>query len=382
MGPDDDSRFLARNRERYRSARRIRPLFAGIETYPAMLEAIASAVHSIQLETYIFASDATGLRFAEALAERASVGLDVRVIFDGLGSMTTSSTMWARMREAGVKLQEFHPVAPWRKRWNISRRDHRKILIVDNKTGFLGGINLGDDYADVADGGAGWHDMHCEITGDAVIDLAHMFRRTWLDCGGVDYPAPESPSTLASDRSPLLRILENGPASQRKVIRMAYLRSLAMARETVRLKNAYFLPDRTLRAALLAAARRGVAVDVIVPGHSDSRLVQWASYYVFRRLLPGGVRVWRWRHTMMHAKSAVIDGQWSTIGSCNLDARSLRYNLEVTAEIVCNEVGSALRDRFEDDMTTCEAFTMDHWHALPLRVKAAAWLTYRFRNWL
>ena len=346
-----------------------------------MLAAIAGATRSILFEIYIFADDRIGRRFASALCERAAAGCRVRLIYDSVGSFRFA--LRDSLEAAGVQVVEFHPVAPWRKRFNLSHRDHRKIMVVDDEVGFVGGINIGEDYAELNDGGKGWHDLHCRLRGEIVIDLARSFRRTWIHNGGAMYDAPLLPSAHRSRAvtPPAIRLLENGPLKS-LAIRASYLRAIAKARVHVQLQNAYFLPDRSVRAALIRARKRGVAVTIIVPGRSDMRSVQWASLYVFRRLTPHGVRVLRWRGPMMHAKSAVVDASWSKIGSYNLDARSLRYNLEVAVEIVSATTGAEMADAFTRDAANCDEFSQAEWRALPWYHKALAWLMYRFRRWM
>ncbi len=346
-----------------------------------MLAAIAGAQHSILFEMYTFADDFIGRRFASALGERAAAGVRVRLIYDGVGSF--GFPYRETLEAAGVQVVEFHPIAPWRKRFNLSHRDHRKIMVVDDEVGFVGGINIGEDYAALNDGGKGWHDLHCRLRGEVVIDLARLFRRTWMHNGGALYDAPPypvatEPRVLAA---PAVRLLENGPLKN-LAIRASYLRAIAKARVNVRLQNAYFLPDRSVRAALIRARRRGVEVTIIVPGRSDVRAVNWASLYVYQKLTPHGIRILRWRGPMMHAKSAVVDSGWSTIGSYNLDARSLRYNLEVAVEIVSATTGVELSEAFARDARDCDEFSQAEWRNLPWCQKALAWLMYRFRRWM
>lgn len=384
--PLTGERFLSlRGSARYRPIEEVTPLREGAETYPAMLAAIGAARHTICLEVYIFADDATGLRFAKALAERARAGVTVRVIYDGVGSVGIGGPVLDTLNAAGVQSVEFHPIAPWRQRWNLSHRDHRKILVVDDEVAFVGGLNIGNDYAARSDGGNGWHDMHCRVRGPVVHDLARLFRRVWLRQGGANYPAPTSAAAApgsARPPLPLIRMLEGGPRMRRADIRAAYLRALAVAASSVQIKNAYFLPDRALRRAMVRLVKRGVTVDVIVPSQSDVRLVEWASLYVYKQMTAQGVRIWRWRGPMMHAKTAVIDATWATIGSCNLDARSFRYNLEVAVECVDAKTGAQLATNFIADREHCDEFAVTSWQRLSWLTRAAAWCAYRLRRWL
>jgi cardiolipin synthase len=358
-------------------------LQSGRETFPAMLRAIGGARRSILLETYIFDDDRTGQRFADALIGRAQAGVEVRVIYDAMGSIAQGAAQPARLRSAGVQVIEYHPIAPWRKRFNLNRRDHRKILVVDDEVAFAGGINLCDDYVALADGGRGWHDVHCELRGPVVADLARLFRRTWLSEGGAPYPAPPpaddhpfQPANLAC------RVVDNAKVRRRGAIRRAYLTAFRAARHHILIENAYFLPERGVRMSLARAARRGIEVSIIVPRSSDVKAIEYAGLYGYRWLTRRGVRLLRWTGPMMHAKTVVIDGVWCTIGSYNFDARSLRYNLEVVVEIIDDGVGAELQRQFRVDEAHTVPYDEDAWRALPWWRKALAWLAFRFRTWL
>lgn len=376
-------RPYARSVTRWRVGCAVDVLRDGGETYPAMLAAIASAKRTILLEVYILAADRTGERFRDALVERARAGVTVRLIYDAIGSFGLSGGFVTSLRDAGITVIDYNPIAPWRRRFNLSHRDHRKILVVDDEVAFTGGLNIANDYAATADGGVGWHDLHCRARGPIVLDLARTFRRTWLRAGGDLYPAPRRASTAPGAGGPCFaRLLENTKRRQRASIRRAYLHVIRTARTTVAIHNAYFLPDRGLRRAMRRAARRGVDVRVIVPGHSDIRMIQWAGLYVYARLARWGVKVLRWRGAMMHAKTAVVDTIWSTIGTYNFDAMSRFNNLEVTVEILDAGVAGALMREFDDDAKHCDVFDEAAWLRLGWWRKALAWLAFRLRRFL
>lgn len=370
-------------RLRWRAGNRVRLLRDGDQTFPAQLAAIAAAQRSVNLEVYIFEDDFIGRKFIDALCERARAGVAVRVLYDAVGSFDLSELQLERMRLDGVQTIEYHPLAPWRRRFGWRMRDHRKILVVDDEIAFVGGLNIGKEYASVATGGAGWHDMHCALRGPIVADLARSFRRNWIANDGADFPAAPRPETLPrNEGESYVRMIDNSIKRQRRPIRRAYLAVIHAAQRQVLLKNAYFLPDRDLRRAIARAVARGVEVAVIVPGNSDVRLVEWAGHYVHRRLAAAGAHILRWPSVMMHAKTAVIDGVWSTVGSYNLDSRSLRYNLEITVEILDERVGGELVQQFKRDALTCDPYNEDVWQAMPWWQKARAWLAYRLRRWL
>ena len=372
----------ARSLVRWRVGCEVTVLRDGGPTYHAMLAAIQAAERSICLETYILASDTTGDRFKLALVERARAGVQVRIIYDAVGSFGISDAWVADLRRAGIDVIDFNPIAPWRRKFNLSHRDHRKLLIVDNEVGFTGGLNIANDYAPVEEGGVGWHDMHCRVKGAVVFDMARLFRRNWIRAGGRAYPAVPRPAEAGGPGASFVRLLENTRRRNRATFRRAYLHVIRAARRFVRIENAYFLPDRGLRRALVRAASRGVDVQIIVPGKSDVRLIEWASLYVLRNLARRGIKIWRWRGVMMHAKTSTVDAMWSTIGSYNFDSQSRFNNLEVTIEILDQTVGDALVKEFDADMPNRIAYDEDAWQKLPWWRKALAWLGYRLRRFL
>ena len=373
----------ARSLLRWRVGCEVVPLRDGGETYTAMLTAIAGAKKTICLETYILAGDRTGDRFKAALVERARAGVKVRLMYDAVGSFGLSDSWHAELREAGAQVMAFNPIAPWRAKFRLSHRDHRKILVVDDEVAFTGGLNIANDYATVEDGGVGWHDEHCRVRGPIVLDLARLFRRSWVRAGGETYPAPPPASDARGvGGSSFVRLIENTARRKKAAIRRAYLHVIKTARSSVWIENAYFMPDRGLRRALVRAVQRGVDVRIIVPGHSDVRLVEWASLYVMRRLARRHVKMLRWRGVMLHAKTAVVDGVWSTIGSYNFDAQSRFNNLECTLEILDPEVGSALATQFERDVAHCDQFDEESWKQLPWWRRAFSWIAFRLRRFL
>ncbi len=373
----------ARSLYRIRRGNAVKVLVGGGPTYRAMLAAIAGARRSICLETYIWEDDNIGTRFAEAVIDRARAGVTVRVIYDAIGGFGMSDAFVQKMTAAGVQVLEYHPIAPWRARFNLSKRDHRKILVVDDEVGFTGGINIADDYAAKEDGGHGWHDVQCELRGPVVADLARLFRSLWIAEGGSRYPVPKRADDVQDRPGDIaVRVVDNTKLRRRGAIRRAYVSAISGARRTILLENAYFLPDRRLRRALYKAVARGVEVAVIVPGSSDIRAVEYAGHYIYRKMAARGLRILRWKGPMMHAKTAVVDGIWSAIGSYNLDNRSLRYNLEVIVEILDADVGAAMEAHFRKDEGLTAVFELAEWSRLRWWQKSLAWLSFRIRNWL
>src|SRR6185295_17002191 len=210
-------RPYARSLQRWRAGCEITVLREGGETYPAMLAALAAAQDTICFETYILASDATGDRFKAVLIDRARAGVTVRIIYDAVGSFGIAESWVNEMRDAGCEVIDFNPIAPWRRRFRLSHRDHRKVIVVDDRVAFTGGLNIANDYASVADGGVGWHDMHCRVRGPIVSDLARGFRRTWIRAGGPAY-ALATPAGGELVGPAYIRLLENTRRKQRTAI--------------------------------------------------------------------------------------------------------------------------------------------------------------------
>lgn len=373
----------ARTQVRWRPGCEVNVLRDGGETYPAMLDALAAARETISIETYILAADATGNRFKDVLIARAKAGVKIRMIYDAVGSFGLPASYAEELRAAGCEVIDFNPIAPWRRRFRLSHRDHRKVIVVDNQVAFTGGLNIADEYDSTANGGGGWHDIHCRVVGPIVLDLARMFRRTWLRAGGGPFrPIASAATAPPGDGACWVRLLDNTLRRQRGTVRRAYLHVIRSARQAVLIENAYFLPDRGLRRALRRAVRRGVDVRVIVPGSSDVRVIEWAMLYVLRGLSKVGVKILRWRGPMMHAKTATIDNTWSTVGSYNFDSQSRFSNLEVTVEILDGETARALSRNFEQDATNCDPYDEQAWRRLPFWKKALSWLSFRFRRFL
>jgi len=310
---------------------RVELLHDGAACLPAMLGAIAAAQREILLEMYWFGSDRTGRRFAEALAERARAGIRVCVTYDAFGSFEADRAMFQGLRDAGCGVYEYNPVRLFRSRTTLAglnRRNHRKLLIVDGEVGFTGGMNLGDPWAPGVDGGAGFRDDMVRVEGPAV--------RAMRDIMLAAYRGPHREQALGADlgsdepRGPCrVRVVANALRGDRRVIERAYMERIRVARSRVLITNSYFVPGRLLRRALTAAAQRVVTVRVLVPGLSDVPMMTYVMHRLYGSLLRRGVELYEWGGGILHAKTAVIDGEWCTIGTHNLDRRSWAYNLEV-----------------------------------------------------
>jgi cardiolipin synthase A/B len=371
---------------------RVHWLFGGAQAYPAMLDAIAMARSEILLETYIWASDANGRRFVDAVCIKAQEGVRVRCLIDGAGSFGFSGEDVARMKAAGVLLSVFHPVGPWRRRWGWQVRDHRKLLIVDGRVAFAGGMNLADDYAPVSWGGRGWHDVHAQIEGPVLRDLAQLFEVSWKYAEPENWvparaalhaprPIPD-PVAIHGSTTRVQALAVGRFFFSRRRVQHHLQHAMTMAKERIWIEAAYFIPNRALRGALKRAARRGVDVRVIVPRHSDIPGLAHASRATWSSLLKAGVHIFEWLPGMLHAKTLSIDGAWCTVGSYNLDSRSLMYNWEVTLEVLDSRLAEQLEDKFRDDLDSCEEVSPGEFRRRGGWSRIRERFFYFFRVWL
>lgn len=362
-------------------------LHDGEECFPAMLDAIEGAQEEVLLEMYWFHSDRIGMRFANALMEAAQRGVVVRVIYDAVGSWEAEDAMFDAMRNAGCEVHMFNPIAPWRKRFNIgvvNRRDHRKLLIVDGRTFFTGGVNIGDAWAPVEEGGGGWRDDMVLVEGPAATQARAIFLHTWRALGENprhgDGWRPAAEPVPGADAP--VRVLANFYRGDRLGIRREYLRRIRAARRFIYITNSYFVPDRAVRRSLANAARRGVDVRVLLPGEGDVLAIHYASRRLYDWLMRHGITLYEWQRTVLHSKSAVIDGIWSTVGTYNLDHRSWRFNLEVNVAVADPGVGGAMKARFEQDLEHSMPVSRRDWRFRPLSERMVESFFYLFRKLL
>ncbi|MBI4385792.1 MAG: cardiolipin synthase [Elusimicrobia bacterium] len=352
----------------------------GREAYPAMMAAIAQARKTIHLETYILRSDRIGWEFAKLLGEKARTAVQVRLIYDSMGSMELSRGYLQYLRNHGISILEYHPVAPWRRRWGWGRRDHRKILVVDGHVGFTGGINIADDYAPLEEGGGGWRDIHVRIEGPGAYELDRIFRETWFRETGRWFAIDGGHDGEAGPS--FVMATANQEFLHRHRIRRAYRYAVRRARRYVSIANPYFIPDRAIRRVLFRAGGRGVRVRVLVPGHSDVPAVSYASRHRYEDLLRHGVRIFEWPGPVLHSKTVVVDGIWSAVGSYNMDHRSWLHNLEVNLHVLDRDFAQKLQEGFERDILASREINLPQWRRRPWEEKLLERLFYFARYWL
>lgn len=344
----------------------------GDAAYPAMLEAIGEARESVALSSYIFRDDDTGRAFCAALAAARARGAEVRVLIDGVGGGYFRAAAYRRLRRAGVPAGLFmHSALPWRMPF-LNLRTHKKILILDGRVAFTGGINISQANRVALAPPHPVRDTHFRIAGPVVEQLAAAFSREWAFVTGEELEGPRWFPPLPPAGGTAARVVTSGPDADVRKIEIVVLEAIACARRSVRLTTPYFLPAETVVNALALAALRGVSVDVVIPGRSDHRVVDWAARAHVDPLLDAGVRIWLDAPPFDHSKVLVIDEAWCFVGSANWDMRSFRLNFELNVELYDAELARWLDGFVRDKMTTPLTGEALRARALPVQLRDAA----------
>jgi cardiolipin synthase len=358
----------------------------GAATYAAMFGAIRQAKNHINLETYIIEADATGDEFSDLLLQAQGRGVQVNLIYDSVGAINTPKAFFERLSRAGIAVLEFNPVNPLTAKgpWQINNRDHRKLLIADGRSVILGGINISNVYTSGSAflqriikppaNGVVWRDTDLKIEGPVVAEFQKLFLQTWEKQHGPALAAKAYFPKLAPQGHDIVRAIGSTPDDPYSLIYLTLISAIGNAEKTVHLTNAYFVPDVQLLKALNDAAARGVQVQLILPSHSDSELVFHAGRAHYAGLLAGGVQIYERQGALLHAKTAVIDGVWSTVGSTNLDWRSFLDNDEVNAVVLGREFAAQMQAMHQQDLDASQRITPQAWANRPLRFKLKEWL--------
>jgi cardiolipin synthase len=329
----------------------------------AMLRAIEGARRRIHLETYILRGDATGRRFLDAMTERARAGVEVRLLYDGIGSRGLDVSLLEPLRSAGGDAVVFNPLSRLYPRWAPRRRDHRKILVVDGEVAFTGGLNVGDEYLLGAglDGNPAtpWRDAHVRLEGPAVAMLEAVFLESWFRADGPDRPwtGLDGPP-ITTPEGEAVAVIADGPTYHKRRVRDLLVAALERSRQRARLATPYFVPGRKLATALAETASRGVEVHLLLAGFTDHPLVRWAARGRLPALLASGVRAFEFERSMMHAKVAVFDSSWALIGTSNLDRQSLEHSYEVNLLVEGRALPPRLDDLLAKDMADSREITL------------------------
>lgn len=382
---------------------RVRLLADGPSTYQAMLQSIGQARRYVHMETYIFDDDAEGARFAEALIAARNRGAKVALMVDAVGTIKTPDALFQRLRDAGVQVVVFNPVNPasGQAGWSPNQRNHRKVLVVDGKVGYLGGINVSSVYESSPGTGSGsgssggkgggqaegdaktapWRDTHLRIEGPAVAQLEQVIQAGWAS-------QSDEPIAGGGDVAPLLgatrvRILANQPdRSDGYTVYLTLMSAFESAQKSIHITMAYFVPDPAFIDVLSDAARRGVDVVLVLPGFSDSSLVFNAGRSHYTDLLRAGVKLYERRDALLHAKTAVVDGVWSTVGSSNMDWRSFALNYEINAVVLGPDFAGEMEALFQRDVADSVQITPEDWRDRGADDRFMEFFSRMFERWL
>jgi cardiolipin synthase len=354
----------------------------GSEAFPAWLEAIAAARSRISLEMYIFNDDKIGRRFAEALTQAAQRGVEVRVLYDSVGCRHAAPSFFENMRQKGVQASPYHPYRIWRPHfWTLIRRNHRKTLVCDGEVAFTGGINISDNWLPKHEGGAGWHDAAVCVRGPAVATIEAVFLRTWnwRTKRRLRFKAKRLLRSPPTGLVPLA-VISNREVVDRFAIRRAALHAIRTSLRRVYLASPYFVPDPGFVRSLTHAARRGVDVRILLPKQSDTQIVDLASRATFSRLLPAGVRIFQ-HHPVVHTKALLVDMEFVSLGSYNIDHRSLVYNLELVVNALDRELNDKVASMLEANMAASHEVRWEDFRRRSFLQRLLERLAYSFRHW-
>ena len=339
------------------SGNRIVALHNGDQIFPAMLDAIRSAQKTITFETYIYWSGDIGRKFSEALCERARAGVNVHVMLDWVGCGKLDAKFIEAMESAGVEVERYHPVR-WHTLTRINNRTHRKLLVVDGRIGFTGGVGIADVWTGDAESKDHWRDSHFQLEGPAVGQMQAAFGDNWIKTRAKVLLGPNYYPELKPQGDSLAQVFKSSRGEGSESVRLMYLLSIASATKTIRLQAAYFVPDDLAIETFISACKRGVRIEIIVPGpHSDAQIVQSASRSRWGELLDAGIEIHEYQPTMYHCKVLIVDDVWVSVGSTNFDDRSFRLNDEANLNIYDAAVAANLVSVFEHDKSKSRLMT-------------------------
>ena len=366
----------------------------GPATYRAMFAAIDQAKDHINLETYIFGDDDIGRQFADLLLARQAAGIQVNLIYDSVGCLNTPKEFFERLRAGGIQMLEFNPINPLagnKKEWLLNNRDHRKLLVVDGRSAFIGGINISESYSSgptiksarkEGPSAVGWRDTHLQIEGPVVAEFQKLFMDTWAKQKGPPLAQKNYFPKLEQQGDGIVRAIGSASAEPHSLIYLTLLSAIDHAEQQVHITNAYFVPDPQLIQSLTAAAQRGVEVKLILPSHTDSWTVFHAGRSHYSKLLRAGVKIYERRNAVLHSKTATIDSVWSTIGSTNLDWRSFLHNDELNAVILGRDFSRQMNAMFAKDLAQSDAIDLEVWEQRSLLPRIKEWAARLVEYWL
>ena len=358
----------------------------GVTTYAAMFAAIRGAKDHINLESYIIEDDHIGREFADLLLVQQRRGVQVNLIHDSFGSIGTPQAFFDRLTQGGIAVLEFNPINPLalKKGWRINHRDHRKLLVVDGRVAFLGGINISSVYssgsaskraATKPEDSVAWRDTDLQIEGPVVAELQKLFLETWEKQKGKALAPKQYFPTLMPQGADIVRAIGSTPDDPYSQIYLTLISAIGNAEKQVLLTHAYFVPDPQLLKSLTEAAGRGVEVTLILPSHTDSGATFHSGRSHYTALLKAGVKIHERRDALLHSKTALIDGVWSCVGSTNLDWRSFLDNDELNAVVIGREFAQQMQAMFKKDLDASEAILLEQWEQRSLMFRIKEWFS-------
>ncbi|GER93926.1 hypothetical protein A45J_1684 [hot springs metagenome] len=363
-------------------ASNIQLLWKGNESFQTIFDTIRTAEKLICLEFYIFRNDETGTELAKLLKQKSIEGIKVYLLYDHFGSFGTSRKFWKDMEDAGIKIRASRPFK-WTSPFNYVRRDHRKLIIVDNKKAFTGGLNIANEYSGfhLRSKGKVWRDTGIMLEGPIVNELFDAFRKWWYIWGGdpIEVSDLKIQNSNLKDGIPAIPIFVSSAKGRRRMRRLLYY-SINHAQKSISLTTAYFTPSKRMVETLENAVNRGVKVRLIVPGISDVPAASYAGRAFFTRLLKTGIEIYYYIGEILHAKTYIFDNCWSIIGSTNLDFQSLRYNDEGNVGILDTDFTMKMNMIFEDDLKNSVKINLDEWNKRPLKEKLKEYFFSFFRR--
>ena len=363
----------------------------GQAAYAAMFKAIQNAKDHVNLETFIIEDDAVGRKFTDLLLQKQAEGVQVNLIFDSIGSYSTPAPFFQRLRDGGIQVIEFNPVNPLEAHgeWLLLHPDHRKILIIDGKVAITGGINISSIYSSKLSGRREAEgtplpvrDTDIQIEGPAVAEFQKLFLDTWQKQQGPKLSERTYFPDLKEEGKALVRVVGSTPGQSNRITFIMYVSAITFAEHSVHLTNAYLIPDDQILDAFTGAARRGVDVKIILPSNSDSSMGLSAARYNYSELLKAGVKIYERRNVFLHAKTVVLDGVLSTVGSTNLDYWSLLSDDEVNAVILSHAFAIEMEKMFTNDLEESDQIQLDEWEKRPLYPRIREWIAHLFSHWM
>lgn len=341
---------------------RVETLINGDRIFPPMLEAIEGAERTLCFETFIYWSGEIGQRFADALSAAARRGVRVHILLDWVGSRRMDGTLLEQIREAGAEIEVYHKPS-WYHLGRLNNRTHRKLLIVDGRIGFTGGVGIAEQWTGDAQDADHWRDNHYRVEGPVVAQMQAVFIDNWIKANGRVLHGEEYFPKLERAGTMDAQMFGSSPSGGSDSLHLMFLLAITAARKSIDIANSYFVPDTLTLAALVDAAKRGVRVRIVIPAgrNTDAFIVHRASQAHWNRLLNAGVEIWKFKPTMLHCKVMVVDGHWTTVGSANFDSRSFRLNDEANLNVFDEALAQEQLTQIEADIARSEKVTLRQW---------------------